>query len=68
MQTNVCKRQQFLSVIELPRILAVDLESTRDAAIRIHKAAGFRETGEADGILQLELTREEYLRGSRTGS
>ena len=38
-----------------------DFETTRDAAYRIHKAAGFRETGLVDGIIQLELTREEYL-------
>ena len=45
-----------------------DFETTRDAAYHIHKAAGFRETGMVDGILQLELTREEYLRGSSIGS
>ncbi len=39
-----------------------DFEPARAAAYRIHKAAGFREMGLADGILQLELTREEYLR------
>ena len=38
-----------------------DFETTRDAAYRIHRAVGFRETGTEDGILQLELTREEYL-------
>ena len=39
-----------------------DFEPARAAAYRIHKAAGFRETGLTDGILHLELTREEYLR------
>ena len=39
-----------------------DFETSRAAAYRIHKAAGFRETGTADGIVALEMTREEYLR------
>ena len=41
-----------------------DFETTRDAAYFIHKAVGFRETGLADGIIQLEITREEYLQDS----
>ena len=41
-----------------------DFETTRDAAYHIHKAAGFRDAGIIDGIIQLELTREEYLRNS----
>ena len=40
-----------------------DFETTRAAAYRIHRAAGFRETGIIDGIVHLELTREEYLNG-----
>ena len=40
-----------------------EFETTRDAAYRIHKAAGFRETRIQDGIIHLELTREEYLAG-----
>ncbi len=36
-----------------------EFETTRDAACRIHRALGFREAGIAEGILQLELTREE---------
>ena len=40
-----------------------DFETARDAAYRIHKAAGFRETETADGVIRLELTREEYLNG-----
>ncbi len=40
-----------------------DFETTRDAAYHIHRAAGFREAGVADGCVQLELTREEYLKG-----
>lgn len=39
-----------------------DFETTREAAYLIHKAAGFRETGMENGSIQLELTREEYLR------
>ena len=39
-----------------------EFENTREAAYHIHRAAGFRETGAADGIVQLELTREEYLK------
>jgi len=38
-----------------------DFETTRAAACRIHKAAGFREVEVKDGIVHLELTREEYL-------
>lgn len=38
-----------------------EFETTRDAAYRIHRAVGFREVGIEDGIIQLELTREEYL-------
>ena len=41
-----------------------DFEMTRDAGYHIHKAVGFRETGMVDGFVQLELTREEYLRAS----
>ena len=51
----------------VPR-LRNDFETARDAAYHIHRAVGFRETGMVDGILQLELTREEYLRGGSTGS
>ena len=46
----------------IPR-LHNNFEPTRDAARRIHLAAGFREIGIEDGILQLELTREEYEHG-----
>lgn len=41
-----------------------DFEMTREAACRIHKAVGFQEISMVDGIIQLELTREEYLQGS----
>ena len=44
-------------------LLHNDFEPTRAAACHIHKAAGFRATGMIGGILQLELTREEYLQG-----
>ena len=42
-----------------------DFDTTRDAAYRIHRAVGFRDVGAADGILHLELTREEYLASCR---
>ena len=42
-----------------------DFETTRDAAWRIHKDAGFREAGTADGILHLVLTRKDYLASCR---
>ena len=45
-----------------------DFETTRGAAYHIHRAAGFRETGLACGIVQLELTREEYLRENSAGT
>ena len=38
-----------------------DFETTRGAAYRIHTCAGFRETRREDGIVHLELTREEYF-------
>ncbi len=38
-----------------------DFETTREAGYRIHQAAGFQETGQADGIIHLELTQEDYL-------
>ena len=44
-----------------------DFETTRDAAYRIHKDVGFRKVGIEDGILQLELTREEYLASVLSG-
>ena len=41
-----------------------DFETTRDAAYHIHRAAGFRQTDTAGGFVRLELTREDYLRGT----
>lgn len=38
-----------------------EFEPSRAAALRIHKAVGFRETGVENGIVQLMLTKEEYL-------
>ena len=38
-----------------------DFETTRYAAFRIHKAVGFQKVGEEDGLVQLEITCEEYL-------
>lgn len=42
-----------------------DFEITRDAAYRLHKSAGFRETDTLDGCVQLEITKEEYLQNNR---
>ena len=42
-------------------LLGNDFEPSRQAACRIHRAVGFRETGTVGGILRWELTREEYL-------
>ena len=38
-----------------------DFEETRNAAYNIHKAVGFKEIGRADGIIHLEITKEDYL-------
>jgi RimJ/RimL family protein N-acetyltransferase len=35
-----------------------EFEATREAAYHIHKAVGFREVGEENGIIQLLLTKE----------
>ena len=35
--------------------------TARDAAHKIHKAVGFREVGIENGLIQLEITYEEYL-------
>lgn len=35
-------------------------ERSRQSALRIHEAAGFRIVGECGGMVSLELTREEY--------
>ena len=43
-----------------------DFETTRDAAYHIHRAVGFREVGIEDGIIHLELTREQYLSKNRS--
>lgn len=37
-------------------------EKDRGAAYRIHKEIGFRGTDTVDGMAQMEMTREEYLR------
>ncbi|MBO4562600.1 MAG: GNAT family N-acetyltransferase [Clostridia bacterium] len=42
-----------------------DFETTRDAAYSIHKSVGFRETGTDEGVIHLELRREDYLRSIR---
>ena len=38
-----------------------DFETTRDAAYKIHLDNGFKEIGKEDGVIHLELTREQYL-------
>lgn len=38
-----------------------EFESTRAAALRAHLAAGFRKVSEADGVVNLEVSREDYL-------
>lgn len=37
-----------------------EFETTRDAAYRMHLAAGFEETGQKNGCYQLELTEERF--------
>ncbi len=46
-------------VMGVPR-LHNEFEPSRAAALRIHRAVGFRETGTENGNIQLLLTREEY--------
>ena len=41
-----------------------DFETTRDAAWAIHRKVGFKEMGVENGILQLMLTKEDYLRNN----
>ena len=41
-----------------------DFETTRDAAWSIHRKVGFKEMGVEDGLLQMMITKEEYLRGN----
>ena len=38
-----------------------DFETTRDAAWKIHRRVGFKEMGVENGLLQLMLTKEDYL-------
>ena len=55
--------ERAFKVDGIPR-LHNDFETTRGAACHIHQALGFRETGTKDGIIHLEITREEYLQNS----
>ena len=41
-----------------------DFETTRDAAWAIHRKVGFKEMGVEDGLLQLMLTKEDYLKNN----
>ena len=41
-----------------------DFETTRDAAWAIHRKVGFKEMGVENGILQLILTKEDYLKNN----
>jgi RimJ/RimL family protein N-acetyltransferase len=38
-----------------------DFETTRDVAWAIHRKVGFKEMGVENGLLQLMLTKEDYL-------
>lgn len=38
-----------------------NFEPKRDSGWKIHRAVGFREMGVVDGMLEMMLTREEYL-------
>ena len=40
-----------------------EFETTRDAAYRMHRAVGFREIGRRNGIIELLLTKEDFLKG-----
>lgn len=51
---------QAFRVCEISR-LHNDFETTRDAAWAIHRKVGFKEMGVEDGLLQLMLTKEDYL-------
>lgn len=39
-----------------------EFETSRDLGYHIHKAIGFRDTGIVDGIIHLEMTRDDYAR------
>lgn len=41
-----------------------DFETSRGAAWAIHRKVGFRETGVENGLVQLMLTREEFLKNT----
>jgi putative hydrolase of HD superfamily len=41
-----------------------EFETTRDAAYRMHRAVGFRETGRGNGAIMLELTEEDFRKGN----
>ncbi len=41
-----------------------EFETTRDAAYRMHRNVGFRETGRRDGMIFLELTEEDFRKGN----
>lgn len=43
-----------------------EFESSRLAARRAHRAVGFREISEANGMVAFELSREEYLAKAQT--
>lgn len=45
-----------------------DFETTRDAAYHVHKSVGFREISTVNENIQLEITREEYLKNNRSSS
>ena len=51
---------QAFRVCDISR-LHNDFEATRDAAWAIHRKVGFKEMGVEDGLIQMMITREEYL-------
>ena len=44
-----------------------EFEEVRQAALRTHLACGFREIRRADGVVTLEITREDYRRYQGSG-
>ena len=45
--------------------LCNEFETSRDAAYAIHKAVGFKESEAKDGMVRLEIKKEDYLSGCR---
>jgi len=45
--------------------LCNEFETSRGAAYAIHKAVGFKEAEAKDGMIRLEMKKEDYLSGCR---